>query len=120
MKTSQRLGLLATLLALGGLLPAAHAEDTTPPREQRMGEALQNYRDAAAKNPQPGPVARAEESAKRGAHRAGAAVQHGAQRTGEVIKYGAQRTGEAVGTGAEKAGNAIRRGGEALKDKTGG
>lgn len=104
---------LATASALGGLLPAAHAAtntdyQNTPPREQRMDDALQNYRGAAAKNPQPGPMARTEESAKRGAHRAG-----------EAIKHGAERTGQAIGTGAEKAGNAIRRGGEKLKEKSG-
>lgn len=121
MTTSSRLGtvaaVLATVFAFGGLLPAAHAATNattsadyhnTAPREQRMDDALQNYRGAAAKNPQPGPMARAEESAKRGAHRAG-----------EAIKHGAERTGQAIGTGAEKAGNAIRRGGEKLKEKSG-
>lgn len=118
MTKSNHLGLLAGVLALAGMLHSAHAYDGT--REQRMDDALQNYRDAATKNPQPGPVARAEESAKRGAHKAADAVQHGAQRTGEAIKYGAQRTGQAIGTGAEKTGDAIRRGGEKLKDKSGG
>jgi type IV secretory pathway TrbL component len=92
------------------------AQDNTPPREQRMDEALQNYRNSAnsnssapatandprLKNPQPGPAARAEESMKRGAHRAGHAVRHGAHRTGEAIKHGAERTGDAIGRGVDK------------------
>lgn len=109
--------LAATLAASG----AAMAQNDTPPREQRMDEALQNYRNghsnATAQNPQPGPAARAEESVKRGARRAGHAVKHGAERTGEAIKHGAQKAGDAVGTGLEKSGNAIRRGGEKLKEK---
>lgn len=112
-----------TLLAVAGLLglaQAANAYESTPPREQRMGEALQTYRDGTAKNPQPGPVARTEEDIKRGARNAGAAVKHGAQRTGEAVKHGAQRAGQAVGTGVEKTGDAIRRGGDKLKEKSGG
>lgn len=112
--------LLATAVAVVGVLPVAHAQDNMQTREQRMDEALQNHRSAASKNPQPGPVARAEESVKRGARNAGSAVKHGAQRTGEAIKHGAQRTGQAIGTGVEKAGNAMERGGEKLKDKSGG
>lgn len=117
-----RTSLAAVLITAAGFLSLAHAQshENTAPREQRMDEALQSHRSAAAKNPQPGPVARAEESVKRGARQAGAAVKHGAQRTGEVVKYGAQRTGQALGTAAEKTGDAIERGGEKLKDKTGG
>lgn len=117
-----RTGLLTALMALGSALPLAQAQTygDTAPRDQRMNEALENYRGAAAKNPQPGPAARAEESVKRGARQAGAAVKHGAQRTGEVIKYGAQKTGKAVGSAAEKAGDAIERGGEKLKNSSGG
>ncbi|RCW69147.1 hypothetical protein [Pseudorhodoferax soli] len=134
MKSPRHLGLVAaTTIALAGLLPAAHAQDTT--REQRMDQALQNYRgantapatrDAPApayrsadpRNPQPGPAARAEQNIKEGAHNAGAAVKRGARRTGEAIKHGAERTGEAVGNGMERSGAAIRRGGEKLKDKS--
>lgn len=119
MNTTRHLGLIAaTAIALTGLLPAAQAQDTT--REQRMEEALQNYRSTDPRNPQPGPAARAEQNIKQGAHNAGAAVKRGAQRTGEVIKHGAQRTGEAVGNGMERSGDAIRRGGEKLKDKSAG
>jgi hypothetical protein len=136
MKSPHHLSLIAAAtIALAGLLPAAHAQDTT--REQRMDQALQNYRganqatttrdtqapayrSADPRNPQPGPAARAEQNIKEGAHDAGAAVKRGAQRTGEAIKHGAQRTGEAVGNGMERSGAAIRRGGEKLKDKSGG
>lgn len=115
---------IATAMAASSI---AFAQDTAP-RDQRMNESLQTYRD---KNPQPGPAARAEESMKRGARNAGSAVKHGADRTGEAVKHGAQRTGaaikrgankagDAVGTGMEKSGDAVRRGGEKLKDKSAG
>ncbi|KQP18164.1 hypothetical protein [Pseudorhodoferax sp. Leaf267] len=125
---SLKLIVIAAALAAGSV---AMAQDNTPPREQRMNEALQTYRDGTARNPQPGPAARAEESMKRGArhagdsvrhgaHRTGEAVKHGAQRTGQAIKHGAQKAGDAVGTGMEKTGDAVRRGGEKLKDKSAG
>jgi hypothetical protein len=120
MTTTRTWGLLAAALALSTGLASAQNYENTPSREQRMDEAMQNYRSAASKNPQPGPAARAEESMKRGAHRAGHAVQRGAHRTGDAIKHGAKKTGQAVGTGVEKAGDAVRRGGEALKEKSGG
>lgn len=134
MTSPRHLGLIAAAtIALAGLLPAAQAQDTT--REQRMDQALQNYRNANGtaanrdaqppayrsadpRNPQPGPAARAEQNIKEGAHNAGNAIKRGAHRTGEAIKHGAQRTGEAVGNGMERSGDAIRRGGEKLKDKS--
>lgn len=127
-KQSFKLIVLATALAAG---TAAMAQDNTAPREQRMEEALQNYRNthstqpaqvtpADPRNPQPGPAARAEESVKRGARNAGHAVKDGAQRTGAAIKHGGERAGDAVGRGVEKTGAAIRRGGEKIQDKTGG
>ena len=125
LKQSFKLMVLATALAAGS---AAMAQDNTAPREQRMDEALQNYRNAQPmqaapadpRNPHPGPAARAEEATKRGARNAGHAVKHGAQRTGAAIKHGAERAGHAVGTGVEKTGAAIRRGGEKIQEKTGG
>ena len=93
--------------ALVGLSAAAMAVDTD--RDQRMNSALENYRSsgAAAKNPQPGPFARAEESTKRGMRKAGHAIKHGAQRAGEGIK-----------TGVGKTGDALRRTGEKIEDAT--
>lgn len=121
---------IAAAIAVGSLACAVHAQDTAP-RQQRMDEALQNYRDSVNKNPQPGPAARAEEATKRGVNRAGNAVRDGAERTGNAVKHGAQRagnaikrgaekTGDAIGTGMEKTGNAVRRGGEKLKDGSNG
>ncbi len=62
---------------------------------------------AASKNPNPGPVARAEETTKRVA-----------TNTGHAIKNGAKKAGHAVGTGAKKTGDAISRTGEKVQDKT--
>ncbi|MEO8807340.1 MAG: hypothetical protein ABI433_14770 [Burkholderiaceae bacterium] len=94
--------------ALVGLSSAAMA-DLNSDREQRMNDALENYRssDASAKNPSPGPVARAENATKRGLRKAG-----------DAIETTAKRTGEGVAAGAHKAGNAMRRTGEKIKEKT--
>jgi hypothetical protein len=99
---------LILVAALVGLSSAAMA-DTTADRDQRMNSALENYRssDAAAKNPDPGPFARAEEATKRGARKAG-----------HAIKHGAQRAGDGIATGVEKTGDALRRTGEKIKEKT--
>ncbi|MEO8056877.1 MAG: hypothetical protein ABI671_01035 [Burkholderiales bacterium] len=94
--------------AIVGLSSVAMA-DTVTDRDQRMNEALENYRsgDAAAKNPEPGPFARAEAATKRGVRKAG-----------EAVKTTAKRTGEGISNGVEKTGDAIRRTGEKIKEKT--
>lgn len=99
---------LILVAALVGLSSAAMA-DTTAERDQRMNDALENYRssETAAKNPAPGPFARAEEATKRGVRKAG-----------EAVKTTAQRTGEGIATGVEKTGDALRRTGEKIKEKT--
>ena len=74
-------------------------------REQRMNEALENYRDS--RNPSPGPAARAENSIKRGAHK-----------TGDAIERGAKKVGHAVGTGLHKTGEAIHHAGDKVRGKT--
>ncbi len=98
---------LFLVAAIVGLSSAAMA-DTDTTRDQRMNDALENYRnsDAAAKNPEPGPFARAEEATKRGVRKAG-----------EAVKTTAQRTGEGIANGAEKTGDALRRTGEKIKEK---
>lgn len=128
----QHHNILKTIVLAAALTAStmAMAQQGTAPREQRMDEALQNYRNMHGtpaqgaqapvgdpRNPNPGPAARAEDSIKRGAQRAGHAVKDGAERTGSAIKHGAERAGHAVGTGVEKTGAAIRRGGEKIKDK---
>jgi len=92
--------------AIVGLSSAAMADTA---REERMNEALENYRssETAAKNPAPGPFARAENATKRGLHKAG-----------DAIETTAKRTGEGVAAGAHKAGNALRRTGEKIKEST--
>ncbi len=94
--------------ALVGLSSAAMA-DTAADRDQRMNQALENYRssDSAAKNPAPGRFARAEEATKRGVRKAGTAV-----------KTTAKRTGEGIASGVERTGNALRRTGDKIKEKT--
>ena len=98
---------LVVAAALVGISSLAMAADAG--REQRMNDALENYRgsSAAQKNPEPGPFARAEESSKRGLHKAGSAV-----------KRGAKKAGHAVGTGIEKTGDALRTTGEKIQGST--
>lgn len=97
---------LILVAALVGVSSVAMADTT---REERMNDALENYRNGntAAKNPEPGPFARAEEATKRGVRKAG-----------EAIKTTAKRTGEGVKNGAERTGDALRRTGEKIKEKT--
>jgi len=87
---SKRLSIL--MLALAGFAGTAMAADTVSP---------------ADKNPNPGPVARAEEKTKDGARKAGSAV-----------KRTAKKAGHAVGTGTKKTGDAISRTGQKVKNKT--
>ena len=100
---------LALVAALFGVSTAALAVDveSDAAREQRMDAALQGYRNGADRNPSAGPVARAEESVKRGFGKAGSAIKHGAH-----------KVGHAVGTGVHKTGDAIRRTGEKMEGST--
>lgn len=74
-------------------------------REQRMNDALQNYRDK--QDNRPGPMARAEDS-----------IKSGARKTGHAIERGAKKVGHAIGTGMHKTGEAIHHAGEKVQDKT--
>ncbi len=76
-------------------LAADPASEST--RRERMDQAYEDYR-----NPQPGPVARAESSIKRGAHKTGAAIKHGAKKVGHAVGEGVRKTGEVIGRGGEK------------------
>lgn len=87
---------LATIVTASTAM-AAEAQSQIS-RDQRMDEALQNYRSSASadRNPSPGRFARAEESVKRGAGKAGAAVKHGAKKAGHAVSTGAHKTGDAL------------------------
>lgn len=103
-----KLILAAALVGVSSAAMAADARVDTN-RDQRMDEALENYRsgDSANRNPSPGRFARAEESTKRGLHRAGTAIKHGAQKAGHAVK-----------TGVEKTGAALHRTGEKIEEST--
>lgn len=98
--------LFAALLGASAVSMAATVESDTT-REQRMSEALDGYNSSVAKNPSPGPAARAEES-----------VKHGLKKTGHAIEHGAQKAGHAIETGARKTGEALHRAGEKIEEKT--
>lgn len=128
-----RLNSLA-LAALVGLSSAtfAAADVTSTTRQQRMDDALQNYRGTGgtasrsstgrsasmngANDSRPGPAARSEETVKRVSRKTGHAVADGARKTGHVVANGARTGGHYVAEAARKTGSAIRRTG----DKMGG
>lgn len=85
--------LTTALVAASGFVMAAEPSYDAG-REQRMNEALDQYRES--QNTSPGPAARAEES----------------------IKRGAKKVGHAVGTGVRKTGEALHNVGEKMQGKT--
>jgi hypothetical protein len=105
MKLTHRIGLGALLVAVS----TAGMADMT--RQERMDEALENYRN-------PSRMERAENSVERGAKKTGHAIENGAKKTGNAVERGAKKTGQAVGRGVEKTGDAIERGGEKLQEKS--
>jgi hypothetical protein len=64
-------------------------------RQQRMDDALQNYRSNGdhRTSSAPGTFERAENSVKHGAHKTGEAIEHGAHKTGEAIEHATRKTG---------------------------
>jgi hypothetical protein len=100
---------LALAASLAALSLAAMAADPSSDaaRQQRMDEALQNYH-SSAHNSGEGPAARAEDSIKRGAHKAGAAIERGAKKTGHAIEKGVHKTGEAIHHAGEKIEGATK------------
>ena len=117
MKSIKLTFLAAVLVGACGASMAAYDGSSETAREQRMQSALDNYHTKSgttsptsygdARNPSPGPAARAEESVKRGA-----------RNTGHAIANGARKVGHAVGTGLHKTGEAIDHTGEKIKSKT--
>lgn len=114
-----KLTLLAACLGLASAASAIAADPgSEAARQERMDQALESYRSTQpaesrdaqrghyhpedARNPNPGPAARAEDSLKRGAHRAGMAVEHGARKVGHAVGKGVRKTGEAIHRGGEK------------------
>jgi hypothetical protein len=112
-----KLAVLAALIGASGVTMAAYDASTDAARQERMQAALDNYHSkngssgsaasGDARNSQPGPAARTEETIKRGA-----------RNTGHAIANGARKVGHAVGTGLRKTGSAINHAGEKLKSKT--
>lgn len=112
MKSNQLIAAVALAFVAGASFAETPVTDTT--RQERMDAALQNYREQqsdvdANANSQPGPMARTEESIKRGA-----------RKTVEAVKHGAHKTGQAIGKGVRKTGEALQRGGEKLEEKSSG
>lgn len=108
------------LIGISGMAMAAPEPSTVASREQRMDEALQNYRSAhgtstsmnstngtaygssaSSENRGTGRFARAEDATKRGLHRAGNAIKRGAHKTGEAITHAGEKVRHA--TGGDKA-----------------
>ena len=99
---------LALLAALIGASTAVMADDpqSDAARQQRMDEALHNYRDHHEHESSSGTFERTENAIKRGA-----------RKTGHAIEHGAKKVGHAVSNGVEKAAGAVRRTGEKIGEK---
>ena len=105
------------MLAMSSTFAMAAEPDSTT-RDERMDEALENYRaghptgtataaDASASN--------CNEYASGGAFaRAEAAVKRGACKTGNALERGVKKTGHAIDKAGRKTGNALRRTGEKM------
>jgi hypothetical protein len=98
MNTTLKIGLGALLVALSATSMAEVS------RQERMDEALNNYRNQNDKTD----TSRLE--------RAGDKVEHGAKKTGHAVKRGAKKTEAAVGRGMEKTGNAMERTGDKMQN----
>ena len=94
MNTTIKLALTASLAALS-LAAAAADPSATTTREQRMDDALQNYR-AAHPGAAQAPAAKSEAGVKGGIQRTGAAIERGAERAGNAVRRGLEKTGEAA------------------------
>lgn len=102
-----KLTLIATLFGAASTIAFAAGPGSEAARRDRMDQAYQSYQDD--RNPNPGPAARAENSIKRGAHKAGAAIKRGAHKVGDAVGKGVRKTGEAIGRGGEKLEDASTR-----------
>lgn len=113
MKTTSR-WICAAMLAAVSTFAAADKPGATT-REQRMDEALADYRSG-----QPGGSAYnesadcAQASSGGTVARAEAAVKRGACKTGRALERGVRKTGNAIGNAGRKTGDALRRTGEKL------
>lgn len=122
--TRVKLSLLAALIGASTAVLAADPQSDAA-RQQRMDDALQNYRGGThANSTQPtssagGTFERAENSVKHGAHKTGAAIEHGTTKAGAAIDSGVDKTGNVVSKGMNKGFDAIRHTGEAIQEKTG-
>lgn len=103
-----KLALSAAIVAMSANALAADYTPTTT-REQRMNEALRDYRDGTPKGTtsstsSAGPMARTEESVKKGFRDTGSTVKRVANKAGHAVATGARKTGHAIHRGANKLG----------------
>jgi Ni/Co efflux regulator RcnB len=106
MKTTKFL--LSAALVAASAAAMADTATTNTSRDDRMNEALQNYRSGDT-------TANSSASTSRGDKNA---FERGVDKTGNAIKRGAHKTGNAIKSGAHKTGDAIERTGEKIKEKT--
>jgi hypothetical protein len=139
-----KLTLLAALIGASSAVLAADPQ-TDAARQQRMDDALQNYRSGTPSADSKSPATtkssasksssskskssassssgstfqRAENSVKSGARKTGDAVERAGNATGEAVERGIESTGNTVSKGMNKGFDAIRRTGETIQEKTG-
>lgn len=113
MKKTTSMWICGTMLAAASTLAVA-ADTATTTRQQRMDEALADYRAG-----QPATSADSSSDCTQMSNggtfaRAEASIKRGACKTGHAIERGVNKTGHAIGNAGRKTGDALRRTGEKM------
>jgi hypothetical protein len=104
----------AMLAAVSTLAVAERANAATTTRQQRMDEALADYRSGQPPASAKGSADCAQMSDGGTFARAEASLKRGACKTGHAIERGVNKTGHAIGNAGRKTGDALRRTGEKM------
>ena len=117
MKKTTSVWICGAMLAAASTLALADKADaaTTTTRQQRMDEALADYRAGQpSASADKGSTDCAQMSDGGTFARAEASIKRGACKTGHAIERGVNKTGHAIGNVGRKTGDALRRTGEKL------
>jgi len=105
----------AMLAAASTLAIADRADAATSTRQQRMDEALADYRAGQpSASAGKGSADCAQMSDGGTFARAEASIKRGACKTGHAIERGVNKTGHAIGNAGRKTGDALRRTGQKM------
>jgi hypothetical protein len=106
MNTKRSAYALFTVIALSTGAAFAADPGSEASRQDRMDQALQNYRGSPqSQASSEGPAARTEDAIKRGYHKTTAAVKRGAHKVEHAAKKGAHKVENAGHDGQPSTGN---------------